>query len=89
MQPQYDKVPQCVRGPIERYIEQGLDPGSGLRMVLSHDLMAVCACDDETVAVLPQVMRWLHCEAPSGCHGSHGQVTLWMALDGLSGRQAA
>jgi hypothetical protein len=77
MQPDYSKLPDCVRGPITRLVERGISPGSGLRMVLERDLMAVCAVDDDTLAVLPDVVRWLYNEAPPGCWGDAESVDRW------------
>lgn len=79
-EPDYSKLPEHVRGPIERYIESGLHPGSGLFTVLSRDLMAVCEVDAETLAVLPELLRWLYCEAPPGSWGSTERVRMWRGI---------
>jgi hypothetical protein len=76
----YSRLPANVRGPIERYIERGIDPGSGLRMVLEGDIMAVCAVDHDTSAVLPELLRWLYNYAPAGSWHDAERVKAWMAL---------
>jgi hypothetical protein len=75
---QYDGLPSGNRETVRRYIEHGYEPGSGTRAILENRLMAVLMCDDETVAAMPQIVRWLHNHAPSECHGSQERVDRWM-----------
>ena len=74
----YSGLPEAHRERVRLYIEHGAYPGFGWRAILSHDLEAVVRCDDATVAVLPQIYRWMHNHAPSQCHGSAARMAQWM-----------
>ena len=62
---------------LRLWIEKGIAPGTGLKYILAHDLVAVCYCDDETVKQLPALYRWIYNHAPSLCHGSAERVEAW------------
>jgi hypothetical protein len=73
----YKPLPERLRDTMRLWIEKGIPPGSGTKLILCHDLAAVCACDDETVAELPAIYRWMYNNAPAGCHGSKQVVEAW------------
>ena len=75
----YSALPERLRDAMRLWIEKGIDPGTGtgLKMILAHDLFAVLYCDGQTVAELPPILRWLHNHAPSGCHGNAKVVDAW------------
>jgi hypothetical protein len=73
----YRTCPDQHREALRLWIEKGVDPGTGLKMILAHDLFAVCYCDESTVAELPTLLRWLHNHAPRLCHGSKERVEAW------------
>jgi len=73
----YSTRPIAHRASMSLWIKKGLDPGTGLSLVLAHDLAAVCYCDESTVAELPALFRWLHNHAPWLCHGSRERVEAW------------
>ncbi len=74
----YDLAPECSLEILWRYIEGGCDPGTGYRLILSHDSLADKYVDAETLAMLPAIRGWLHWYAPSECHGSLDRVRAWM-----------
>ena len=73
----YETCPEQHRESLRLFIERGIDPGTGLKLILAHDLAAVCYCDDQTVAQLPALFRWIYNHAPSLCHGSKERVEAW------------
>jgi len=73
----YSTCPAAHREAMRLWVEKGIFPGTGLDMVLRHDLEVVTYCDDETVRQLPLLFRWLHNHAPSLCHGSRERVEAW------------
>ena len=73
----YSTCPTQHRESMRLWVEKGIFPGTGLDMVLRHDLEAVTYCDDETVKQLPVLLRWLRWFAPSDCHGSRERVEAW------------
>jgi hypothetical protein len=85
----YSILPESAREIMRRYVEHGLDPGTGYRMILSDDLMAVLAVDEHTLSVLPVILRWIHNYAPAGCHGNSGTVREWMVERQIEARRKA
>jgi hypothetical protein len=63
---------------MRRYIEEGVDPGSGLTAILENDLRAIVMVDDDMLLVLPSLYRWLVNYAPSLAWGSPQKVREWM-----------
>jgi hypothetical protein len=74
----YDKLPVSHTETVRRYIEHGIEPGSGWTLILSADLRAVVAVDDDTREILPVLYRWLVNYAPSECWGSREKVREWI-----------
>ncbi len=73
----YDLAPECAREILRRWIEAGIHPCQGYKMILCMDLMAVTYVDVETLAALPAIVRWLRNHAPSRCYGSRAAMELW------------
>ena len=80
----FSGLPESKRDTCRFYLEGGCDPGFSIRLVLQRDLMAILAVEDETLAVLPQIVKWLHNHAPGHSWGSAEKVKMWMSF-----RQAA
>jgi hypothetical protein len=76
----YETCPAAHRESLRLFIERGVDPGTGLKLILAHDLDAVCYCDEETVKQLPAIYRWIYNHAPGNCHGSKKFVEDYMRL---------
>jgi len=66
---------------LDRYINDGIDPGSFLRAVLANNLIeTVNRCDDASDWLYVKVIaRWIFQEAPSCCWGSEESVNNYMA----------
>lgn len=76
--PDYSKLPETLRGGMQRYIEHGIVPGDFLRAVIRRDLVAVLLADDENLARIRVIVRWFHQEAPSDCWGSPDDLRFWL-----------
>lgn len=74
----YGGLPAGLREGMRLWIEQGLLPGHFLQAVLRNDLAdAIVRADEENLKRLPEIVRWLHNEAPTRCHGEPMTVTRW------------
>jgi hypothetical protein len=80
IQVNYKGLPPKYVPMFRRYIEQGLDPGSGIKEVLSNSLRAVVAVDDTTLMNLPQIYRWVIFQCPLMAWGSPEKVIAWMRM---------
>ena len=75
----YSKLPIGLQDGMKRYIEQGYQGGHFLYYVLSNDLIgAVNRADSENIKLLPDIVKWIYNEAPSGCFGSDVKVKAWL-----------
>ena len=83
----YRKVPvDYMAGGVQRYIENGIPPGSFLRAIFSNDLKDAVRCaDDCNIRYLPEWARFMYCEMPSESQGSPEKVAAWIAHGGLAG----
>lgn len=76
-------IPEPMMGAIERYIEQGIAPGSFLTAVICNDLReAVGRADDENLRNIPAYVAWFYNEAPGGSWGSRERMEQWMTARG-------
>ena len=68
-----------LKESLDRYQNDRILPGSFLRAVLANDLFdAVARADPESLALIGDVVRYIHWELPSGCHGTREKVTSWV-----------
>ena len=82
----YDILPAHMQDGFRRYIERGIPGGSFMTAVLTNDLMgAFSRADDENRARLFDTCKFLHWDAPRGCHGSQDAVDYWIKVGGLEG----
>ena len=73
-------IPERMLGAIQRYIEQGIEPGHFLCAVIDNDLFeAVGRADDENMANLPAVVAYFYNEVSSLCWGSREKRQAWQA----------
>ena len=85
----YSKLPDYMQEPARCYIEEGRPTGSFLRALFSNDLMETFGrADDTNRAMIFEWVRFVHNEAPSGCHGSPQMVKAWTERGGLRGKVA-
>lgn len=76
-------------GSLQRYVDQGIEPGGFLRAVLENDFMeAAGRADDFNQRHLHDWARVIYNDVPSGCHGSREAVAEWIKAGGLVGMQA-
>lgn len=79
----YDKLPEGIRGAVQRYIENQIPPGSFLEAVLCNDLKSACACADHVNRhALFDIVSWFYNYAPSTCWGSPEKFRLWLSPNG-------
>ena len=73
------EAPASIVAAIDRFVEHRIAPGSFVRAVLCNDLAGVFrAGDDDSLRGLRDIMRYIHWEIPSGCHGSSAKVDKWL-----------
>ncbi len=70
-----------TRESLDRYAKSGIPTGSFLRAVLENDLLvAVCGADDQNLADLLEIVRYVHNDTPRLCHGSKERVRDWIEM---------
>lgn len=75
----YDKLPERLRGGVQRYIEKGIRPGNFLTAVIENNLTeSVGMADDDMIKVLPEIVGWFYNQAPAICWGSATKAKKWM-----------
>lgn len=75
----YAGLPERLRGGMQRYIEDRIEPGSFLLAVLENDLRWACTnADDVNRHLLYDIVRWLYNNAPGSCWGSPEKVEAWL-----------
>lgn len=78
-------VAYCAAG-VERYIEEGIRPGSFLYAVFCYDLAEMTKlADTENYAHLSEWVAWVKTQAPEGCWGSESHVSAWIRAGGRRG----
>lgn len=79
-------VPAHLGPGLKRYIDQGIRPGGFLVALITNNLSdAVAKADDVSIAALKPLVNFLHWYAPTGCHGSPLEMSLWIEGGGLAG----
>lgn len=87
----YSSLPDYMRGGVQRYIENGIEPGHFLVAVLSNDLVESLSRADETNRErLFDYASFLYNELPGrrskpACWGSREAVLNWIKVGGLKG----
>lgn len=72
-------IPERMMEGINRYIQQGIKPGSFLTAVIQNDLSeAVHIADRENLANLPAYAGYFFSQAPSGSYGSPEIMEAWL-----------
>jgi len=82
----YSRLPEHIRGGVQRYIDHGVPVGSFLETVLCNDLKGAFMWADEINRErLFDIVSFFYNEAPSQCWGSADKVKVWMGHNGLAG----
>ena len=74
----YDMLPEYMREPAKRYVEDGDLPGRFLQAVLQNDFVQVVfRADDINGAMLKDWAMWVYNECPSQAWGSQKKMFKW------------
>ena len=74
-----DMIPTRIKAALDNYAERHWKTGDFCRAVLANDLSgAVLRADDESLAALPEIVRYVINELPPECHGSRATVDEWL-----------
>jgi hypothetical protein len=75
---EYSDAPVKVLAAINRWVEYRDYPGGFVTRLLCNDLVGTMrAADEQSLAALPTLLRYLHNEVPALCYGSEDKVTTW------------
>lgn len=74
----YEGLLPRYRHAMQRYVEQGCEPGDALLHVLQNDLKAVLLFDDPVA--LHAVFCWVNRELPEPTWGNRSAVHNWMRV---------
>jgi len=74
----YTKLPEGLRGGAQRWIENGIVPGSFLTAVICNDLTeSVTYATDINLSEMWNIVHFFYWEAPSQCWGSREKMIAW------------
>ncbi len=83
-------IPSQMHGAVERYLMQGIPPGSFLTAVLENDLVGSFGrADGENLEAMKGWADFIYNYLPTGCHGSPEVVDDWITSGGWNGRYGA
>jgi|DEB0MinimDraft_3_1074331.scaffolds.fasta_scaffold01413_7 hypothetical protein len=75
----YPSIPDNIRGALERYVFQRLQPGGFLTAVLANNLSeSVGRADEESRQALFDIVKFIYNELPGNAWGSHSKVKEWI-----------
>jgi len=73
-------IPAHTKAALDRYVNDRIVPGGFLMAVLSNDLFgAVGYADSHNLAALPDIVKYVYNELPSGCWGSKEAIWKWVS----------
>ena len=76
----YAKIPERLRGGLERYRDSHVRTGHFLEAVISNDLRsAVQHGDSDSIAAIREIVWWLERELPSEAFGSRSDFAHWIS----------
>ena len=82
----YSQLPEHMQDAAQRYIENGIRPGSFLTAVLENNLFRTVNFADETNRQsIGHWVLWLTWEIPAPAWGSKEKVDAWIKQGGLKG----
>jgi hypothetical protein len=89
IEPDWELVPERMRGGVRRYIENGIPPGHFLTAVICNDLREACSrADEENRVLLFDYVKFFYCYAPGECWGHPDRFYAWVQHRGLSKSEA-
>ena len=81
----YSNIPALTMGAINRYVNEGLPPGSFVTAVLCNDLFnAIGTADEDNIVALPEIVRYVYNELPGGAWGNLNKMNAWMKKGGVN-----
>ena len=82
----YSLIPGHMRGAMQRYIEDGIEPGGFLKAVLCNDFLgAFGKADDVNLRHMHDWAKFVYNELPNACHGSVEKYKAWVEVGGFRG----
>lgn len=71
------RLPEAIYLALRSYLEHG-ECGGFLAACLANDFTAaVCRADDESLACIRPIAKFIQNELPSECHGDKAKVQMW------------
>lgn len=84
--PNWEGIPEHMRGGLARYVMDGVQPGDFLFALLSNDFMeAAGRADDENIEAFKAYARFFYNDIPMACRGSQKRVREWISHGGYRG----
>ena len=75
----YESAPNNLGGGFQRYVEQGIEPGSFMQAVLENNLReSFGRADIHNRLALFSIVSWCYNNLPNTCWGSPERVKTWM-----------
>lgn len=75
----YPNIPDLTKNALILYVEEGRMPGSFLYAVLTDNLFdAIGSADAANMVALPNIVKFIYNEVPSGAWGSRDKVYTWV-----------
>ena len=80
---QKQEVPELTLGALNRYVSEGIPPGSFLIALLCNDLKAAFSrADDINIANMYAIVKYCYNNIPSRCWGSPEATEEWLGEHG-------
>ena len=77
----YDRLPEHIRGGVQRYIKDRILPGHFLQAVICNDLKeSLGYADDINTHKLFDIVSFFYNEAPYQCWGSPKKMEEWLRM---------
>jgi len=74
-------IPKETKEALDRYVNDGLEPGAFLQAVLSNDLIGACkAADENNLRAIVAIAQHIYSNVPMNIHGTKDIVRLWIQL---------
>ena len=78
----YEKLPELLRGGMQRYIEKGIIPGDFLQAVICNDLKeSFGRADEGNIARMFDIVSFFYNEVPHHIWGSKERMTAWHVMN--------
>lgn len=74
----YYPIREDLHGALERYVNDGIDPGGFLTACLENDMFGVYSrADSENVRNIRNIIHYIYHHLPSACWGSPEKMRAW------------